>query len=115
MIANILSHQCPLCIFKTEPLPVSGLRVVFAGVTKVSLAWKNENDNDNATSRMLLEDTRNQTIVANISGLKSGLQYKVTLYLSESSETQRDPLVTESGSGELQKRASHLPDALGFH
>ncbi|XP_019512016.1 PREDICTED: receptor-type tyrosine-protein phosphatase eta isoform X2 [Hipposideros armiger] len=76
----------------TKPFPVSDLHVVSVGVRSASLAWKN---NGNTTCRMLLEDTGRQV---NISGLKPGTQYKVTLYLLEPNGTQREPLVTESDS-----------------
>uniref|UniRef100_A0A8D1C331 Receptor-type tyrosine-protein phosphatase eta n=2 Tax=Sus scrofa TaxID=9823 RepID=A0A8D1C331_PIG len=79
-----------------EPSTVSDLRVTFVGVTQAALAWKN--DNITATCRMLLESqTPPQNLAVNISDLKPGIRYKVTLYLSESSETQRDLLVTENG------------------
>uniref|UniRef100_A0A8D0W1Z4 Receptor-type tyrosine-protein phosphatase eta n=1 Tax=Sus scrofa TaxID=9823 RepID=A0A8D0W1Z4_PIG len=80
-----------------KPSTVSDLRVTFVGVTQAALAWKN--DNITATCRMLLESqTPPQNLAVNISDLKPGIRYKVTLYLSESSETQRDLLVTENGS-----------------
>uniref|UniRef100_A0A4X1VR24 Receptor-type tyrosine-protein phosphatase eta n=1 Tax=Sus scrofa TaxID=9823 RepID=A0A4X1VR24_PIG len=79
-----------------KPSTVSDLRVTFVGVTQAALAWKN--DNITATCRMLLESqTPPQNLAVNISDLKPGIRYKVTLYLSESSETQRDLLVTENG------------------
>ncbi|XP_060016054.1 receptor-type tyrosine-protein phosphatase eta [Lagenorhynchus albirostris] len=77
-----------------EPHPVSGLRVVFVGVTHVALAWKNDNITD--TCRMFLEGSQESTqnLALNISDLKPGVQKKVTLYLSNKS--QSDPLVTEN-------------------
>ncbi|KAL2806135.1 receptor-type tyrosine-protein phosphatase eta isoform 2 precursor [Daubentonia madagascariensis] len=83
----------------TEPSPVSGLRVAFVGMRKVAVSWSN--DNGTASCRMLLEDGSReeltQGLAVNISGLKPGGQYNVTLYLPESNETRRGPLVTESG------------------
>lgn len=80
--------------------------MVFVGVTKVTLAWKN--DNSTATCRMLLEDAGSDEKLANISDLKPGIQYKVTLSLIESNETQRESLVIGNGSGELQGCVSFL-------
>lgn len=99
-------------VFKIEPLPVSGLHVVFVGVTKVTLAWKN--DNGTAAYRMLLEDTGSHKELVNISGLKPGSQYSVTLHLLESHETQRESLVIGNGSGELQGCASYLLYGFSF-
>lgn len=100
-------------VFKIEPLPVSGLHVVFVGVTKVTLAWKN--DNGTAAYRMLLEDTGSHKELVNISGLKPGSQYSVTLHLLESHETQRESLVIGNGSGEFLKILFlYLYRALGF-
>uniref|UniRef100_A0A4X1VQA3 Receptor-type tyrosine-protein phosphatase eta n=1 Tax=Sus scrofa TaxID=9823 RepID=A0A4X1VQA3_PIG len=96
----ILFHHFSLCVFKIEPSTVSDLRVTFVGVTQAALAWKN--DNITATCRMLLESqTPPQNLAVNISDLKPGIRYKVTLYLSESSETQRDLLVTENGKEQI--------------
>ncbi|TEA34055.1 hypothetical protein DBR06_SOUSAS2310165, partial [Sousa chinensis] len=77
-----------------EPHPVSGLRVVFVGVTHVALTWKNDNITD--TCRMFLEGSQESTqnLALNISDLKPGVQKNVTLYLSNKS--QSDPLVTEN-------------------
>ncbi|XP_024604492.1 receptor-type tyrosine-protein phosphatase eta isoform X3 [Neophocaena asiaeorientalis asiaeorientalis] len=77
-----------------EPHPVSGLRVVFVGVTHVALTWKNDNITD--TCRMFLEGSQESTqnLALNISDLKPGIQNHVTLYLSNKS--QSDPLVTEN-------------------
>lgn len=107
MTTSILFHQCPLCVFKIEPHPVSGLRVVFVGVTHVALTWKNDNITD--TCRMFLEGSQESTqnLALNISDLKPGVQKNVTLYLLNKS--QSDPLVTENSLGELQKWASDLP------
>ncbi|XP_014647953.1 PREDICTED: receptor-type tyrosine-protein phosphatase eta [Ceratotherium simum simum] len=82
----------------TEPSPVSAVRFALVGVTEVSLTWRS--GNDTATCRMLLEvlgspEEMTQNLAVNISDLKPGNQYKVTLYFSEPNETQRDPLVTE--------------------
>lgn len=114
---HILFHQCPLCIFKTEPLPVSGLQVTFKGVTAATLAWKNSNGTD--TSRMLLEATGsheelNRNLAVNISDLKPGIKYKATLCVSESNNAQRDLRVGEHGSGELQECASRLLASFAF-
>nr|XP_005598168.2 receptor-type tyrosine-protein phosphatase eta isoform X1 [Equus caballus]XP_023490490.1 receptor-type tyrosine-protein phosphatase eta-like isoform X1 [Equus caballus]XP_023509794.1 receptor-type tyrosine-protein phosphatase eta-like isoform X1 [Equus caballus] len=86
----------------TDPHPVSDLCVAFVGVTQVTLTWRN--GNDTATCRMLLELTGSpkemtQDLAVNISDLKPGIQYKVTLYFPESNEAQRDLLVTESSLG----------------
>uniref|UniRef100_A0A8C6CNA4 Receptor-type tyrosine-protein phosphatase eta n=1 Tax=Monodon monoceros TaxID=40151 RepID=A0A8C6CNA4_MONMO len=78
-----------------KPHPVSGLRVVFVGVTHVALTWKNDNITD--TCRMFLEGSQESTqnLALNISDLKPGIQkIHVTLYLSNKS--QSDPLVTEN-------------------
>ncbi|XP_023384562.1 receptor-type tyrosine-protein phosphatase eta [Pteropus vampyrus] len=91
----------------TEPLPVSGLHVVFVGVTKVALAWKN--DNSTATCRMLLEDAGSDEKLANISDLKPGIQYKVTLSLTESNETQRESLVIGNGSDAISTESPAAP------
>uniref|UniRef100_A0A8C4LXX7 Receptor-type tyrosine-protein phosphatase eta n=1 Tax=Equus asinus asinus TaxID=83772 RepID=A0A8C4LXX7_EQUAS len=85
------------------PHPVSDLCVAFVGVTQVTLTWRN--GNDTATCRMLLELTGSpkemtQDLAVNISDLKPGIQYKVTLYFPESNEAQRDLLVTESSLGD---------------
>uniref|UniRef100_A0A8C9A6Z0 Receptor-type tyrosine-protein phosphatase eta n=1 Tax=Prolemur simus TaxID=1328070 RepID=A0A8C9A6Z0_PROSS len=79
----------------TEPSPVSGLRVAFIGMRKVALSWSN--DNGTASCRMLLKgrEKSNQHLAVNISCLKPGVQYNITLYLPESNET-------ESGLGESQ-------------
>ncbi|ELK23841.1 Receptor-type tyrosine-protein phosphatase eta [Myotis davidii] len=71
----------------TTPLPVSDLHVTCKGVTAVALAWKNSNGT--ATFRILLEATGSheevtQNLAVNISDLKPGFKYKVTLNVSES-------------------------------
>ncbi|XP_066217649.1 receptor-type tyrosine-protein phosphatase eta [Saccopteryx leptura] len=84
-----------MCInVKTEPLPVSDLRVAFVSVTQVLLTWKN--NEGTATCRMLLEDLGscqelNQTSAVNITDLKPGTQCNYTLPPWESSEAQSNP------------------------
>uniref|UniRef100_A0A8C4LWQ5 Receptor-type tyrosine-protein phosphatase eta n=1 Tax=Equus asinus asinus TaxID=83772 RepID=A0A8C4LWQ5_EQUAS len=81
-----------------------GQVIFFVGhiATLLTPAILNErNGNDTATCRMLLELTGSpkemtQDLAVNISDLKPGIQYKVTLYFPESNEAQRDLLVTES-------------------
>lgn len=99
-----LVSSCLLYVFTIEPLLVFDL-VVFVGVTKVTLAWKN---NGTATCRMLLKETGSHQELLNISDLEPGIQYKVTLHLLESNETERESLVVGNGSGELQGCASYL-------
>ncbi|XP_012500561.1 PREDICTED: receptor-type tyrosine-protein phosphatase eta [Propithecus coquereli] len=81
----------------TEPSPVSGLHVAFVGTRKVALSWSN--DNGTASCRMLLKGREEsaQHLAVNISCLKPGGQYNITLYLPESNETQRHGLPTKSG------------------
>lgn len=90
---------------------MSDLRVTCKGVTAVALAWKNSNGT--ATCRVLLEATGSheevtQNLAVNISDLKPGFKYKVTLNVSESNSTG------EHGSGELQECASHLLASFAF-
>ena len=114
---SLCQYQRILCVFTIDPHPVSDLCVAFVGVTQVTLTWRN--GNDTATCRMLLELTGSpkemtQDLAVNISDLKPGIQYKVTLYFPESNEAQRDLLVTESSLGELQKCASLPPCGFNF-
>ncbi|XP_037694404.1 receptor-type tyrosine-protein phosphatase eta isoform X2 [Choloepus didactylus] len=80
----------------TEPSPVSGLRFAFNDGTEVALTWGN--GNGTATCRMLLEGYTGSTqeLAVNVTGLRPGFQYRVTLHLPESNETQRYLLKTES-------------------
>lgn len=98
-------HRRPHCVFQIEPGPVMDLRAAFVGVTHVALTWKNDNMTD--TCRMLLEGSQESTenLMVNISNLKPGSQYMVTVYPLGSNET-------ESGLGESQKWASD-PQGLG--
>lgn len=82
------------------------LHAAFVGVTHVTLTWKSDNITD--TCRMLLEGSQESTenLMVNISDLKMGSHYTVTLYPLGSNETQGSPLSTENGLGESQKWAS---------
>jgi hypothetical protein len=75
------------------------------GVTQVVLIWSI--DNGTASCRMLLESTGDQegfiqALAVNVSELKPGFQ-KITWHPSGLGKTQREPLATEGGLGELQK------------
>ncbi|XP_069326670.1 receptor-type tyrosine-protein phosphatase eta [Eulemur rufifrons] len=97
----------------TEPSPVSGLRVAFIGMRKVALSWSN--DNGTASCRMLLkgreESTQHSSV--NISCLKPGGQYNITLYLPESNETESslDANSTERGLAESWPQPCSSPGA----
>lgn len=82
------------------------LHAAFVGVTHVTLTWKSDNITD--TCRMLLEGSQESTenLMVNISDLKMGSHYTVTLYPLGSNETQGSPLSTENGLGESQRWAS---------
>ena len=68
------------------------LHAAFVGVTHVTLTWKSDNITD--TCRMLLEGSQESTenLMVNISDLKLGSQYTITLYPLGSNETQGSPL-----------------------
>ncbi|CAI9153547.1 unnamed protein product [Rangifer tarandus platyrhynchus] len=70
------------------PGPVTDLRAAFVGVTHVVLTWKNDNITD--TCQMLLEGSQESTenLMVNISDLKPGNQYMVTVYPLGSNETE---------------------------
>ncbi|KAM7236155.1 hypothetical protein CapIbe_013341 [Capra ibex] len=80
-----------------EPHPVMDLHAAFVGVTHVTLTWKSDNITD--TCRMLLEGSQESTenLMVNISDLKLGSRYTITLYPLGSNETQGSPLSTENG------------------
>lgn len=82
------------------------LHAAFVGVTHVTLTWKSDNITD--TCRMLLEGSQESTenLMVNISDLKMGSHYTVTVYPLGSNETQGSPLSTENGLGESQRWAS---------
>ena len=105
MTANVLFHQCPLCVFKIEPSPVSGLHLALLGFTQATLTWKNANGT--ATCRLLLESIGSskdltQDSVVNISGLIPGTRNKFTLSFSDPNE-QRESSVINSSLGEFTK------------
>ncbi|XP_027631235.1 receptor-type tyrosine-protein phosphatase eta isoform X2 [Tupaia chinensis] len=88
------SSTCCLQV-QTKPRPVASLRVAFVDEREVVLLWSN--DNGTASCRMLLESIGNPPELAvNISQLKPGAQYNITLHLPKTNETQREPLVGES-------------------
>nr|XP_017203882.2 receptor-type tyrosine-protein phosphatase eta [Oryctolagus cuniculus] len=82
----------------TEPEPVSGLHIVFVGVTEATLRWSSHNGT--AFCRMFLEsygshDLPTPDAAVNISDLKPGFQYRVIWHFLESNETEGDPMVPE--------------------
>ncbi|XP_043768099.1 receptor-type tyrosine-protein phosphatase eta [Cervus elaphus] len=93
------------------PGPVTDLLAAFVGVTHVVLTWKK--DNITVTCRMLLEGSQESTenLMVNISDLKPGSQYMVTVYPLGSNETENG---LDAGNTDSLLQPPRGPTAPGY-